>query len=109
MLVWPGEGPEPVLPDLAPPEGYRIHAEIEVCPPEAIESALHAMLSCCFLLDGHIRSMLPDSALSEWPSVHANIGSLRSARHAFAEFCSADRSHQPHSLREVKGFGRCYK
>ena len=33
VLVWPGEGPEPVLPDLAPPEGYRIHAEIEVCKP----------------------------------------------------------------------------
>lgn len=31
VLVWPGQGPEPVLPDLAPPEGYRIHAEIEVC------------------------------------------------------------------------------
>ena len=40
VLVWPGEGPEPVLPDLAPPEGYRIHAEIEVCPSEATESAL---------------------------------------------------------------------
>lgn len=30
VLVWPGQGPEPALPNLAPPEGFQIHAEIEV-------------------------------------------------------------------------------
>lgn len=31
VLVWPGQGPQPELPNLAPPDGYRVHAEIEVC------------------------------------------------------------------------------
>lgn len=31
VLVWPGQGPEPAVPNLAPPEGFQIHAEIEVC------------------------------------------------------------------------------
>lgn len=31
LLVWPGQGPEPAVPNLAPPGGFQIHAEIEVC------------------------------------------------------------------------------
>ncbi|KAL0050387.1 hypothetical protein WJX82_010164 [Trebouxia sp. C0006] len=30
VLVWPGQGPQPAVPNLAPPEGFQIHAEIEV-------------------------------------------------------------------------------
>ena len=30
VLVWPGQGPPPAVPKLAPPEGFCIHAEIEV-------------------------------------------------------------------------------
>lgn len=30
VLVWPGQGPQPAVPDLSPPGGFQIHAEIEV-------------------------------------------------------------------------------
>ncbi len=33
VLVWPGQGPQPAVPNLAPPEGFQIHAEIEVWSP----------------------------------------------------------------------------
>lgn len=46
VLVWPGQGPQPAVPDLAPPEGFQIHAEIEVI---RLEYCAHGSKSTCNL------------------------------------------------------------
>ena len=40
VLVWPGEGQESAVPSLSPPEGFTIHAEIEVC------ANVHSLVAC---------------------------------------------------------------
>ena len=47
VLVWPGQGQEPAVPCLAPPSGFDIHAEIEVC---SISNLVHADSTPCLML-----------------------------------------------------------
>lgn len=66
VFVWPGSGPVPELPTLAtPPEGFVIHAEIEVMHyPESSHDINMLRINSCFL--GAAHSHCHDT----WPGQH---------------------------------------
>lgn len=67
VLVWPGQGQEPAVPSLAPPSGFDIHAEIEVC--SSVDSPAHEAWSQVPYLPVHCLLQLCDTKFA----AHAGV------------------------------------
>lgn len=68
VLVWPGQGQEPAVPSLAPPAGFTIHAEIEVCASLIACKLLLVMFHCCESYACSISYMRRERRCSKLPS-----------------------------------------